>query len=552
LSNRLIHLDDARATDPAVVGAKAASLSVSKAAGLPVLGGFVIPIGEEFAAVATGTALLAARGSGAARLAIAGHGLDAALVGELVAAGHGLGASLVVRSSAVHEAEAVWAGAFASYGDIAPAELPQAIAGCWASLFTEDALARARAGGFAPGGIAMAVLVQPEIKPMFGGVAKVSDDTTVAVVGREGSPAPIVAGWDPGETVIVDLDGACEGQQALPAPLVKSVAAMARTTVAETGLDLVEWAADDAGLWLLQAQPAARPPAPAGDVVPPVSADPRLAAAARIIVEHPGPLGDSLVLPWAVGLEQLPPAAPPAGDPDPQQLLAAARSLALDLVGERWPNAAAAEDVLAGLRGADPTGALDRLDLAAPPDLDRGGQVLGLLDRLAAVLAEGGAIPRPATLSHLDLEEVARLCHGSAGPTGRLGRGRWEPFLVSTVSQLGVTIRGTGVVRGSGAGRLRLIRTPDDVASFRPREIVVATYPINNLAPLLWEAAAVVSLGGGPGAHLFEVAGSLGVPAVCGAALERAIDAPLAALAEASHLGAVDGATGSVAVLAAS
>ena len=177
--------------------------------------------------------------------------------------------------------------------------------------------------------------------------------------------------------------------------------------------------------------------------------------------------------------------------------------------------------------------------------------MLGLLDRLGALLAEGGAIPRPATLSHLTLDEVTALCRGGRERVGHLGRGRWEPFLGSTVSRLGVTIRGTGVVPGSGAGRMRLIRSAEDVASFRPREIVVAAYPINNLAPLLWEAAAVVSLGGGPGAHLFEVAGSLGVPAVCGAAIERAIDAPLGALAATPYLGAVDGATGSVAVLAA-
>ena len=499
--------------------------------------------------------LLAPRGSGAVRLALAGHRLDEDLAGELVAAGGRLGTSLVVRSSTTRESEPVWAGAFASYADIAPLELPKAVAGCWASMFTEDALARARTCGVAPGGVAMAVLVQLQIEPVHGGVARVADDGTVTIVGREGSPAPIVAGWEPGETVTVDTDGTIidsSGPAALTPALVSAVAEVAQRTVRETGLDHIEWAEDDEEVWLLQARSAARSEAPAMVVNPPAVVDARLAAVVTIIAHHSGSLSESLVLPWAIGLTPLPAPVPPADDLDPPQLLASARLIARQLVDERWHNPAEAEAVLAGLRGADPQKAFDRLGELPAVDADLAALVLGLLERLAAVLAERGAIPKPAILAHLTLDEVESLSHRAEGilePTRRMGRERWEPFLHSAVSVLGVTIGSTGVVPGGGAGRLRLIRSADDVALFRPREIVVADYPINNLAPLLWEAAAVVTVGGGRGAHLFEVAGSLGVAAVCGADVERVIDAPLAALTDSSFLGAVDGTTGALAAM---
>ena len=61
--------------------------------------------------------------------------------------------------------------------------------------------------------------------------------------------------------------------------------------------------------------------------------------------------------------------------------------------------------------------------------------------------------------------------------------------------------------------------------------------PIPHVAPLVWSCAAIVSAGGSPGAHLFEVARSLGVPAVVGVDLMDA--AP-------DTLIAVDGADGRV------
>ena len=77
-------------------------------------------------------------------------------------------------------------------------------------------------------------------------------------------------------------------------------------------------------------------------------------------------------------------------------------------------------------------------------------------------------------------------------------------------------------------------------------------YPLPNFAPLLWDAAGLVALGGAPSAHLMEVARSLTVPAVVscpvddlfptGTSGRRGPDTPL-------HLGTVDGDEGRVAVL---
>ncbi len=551
----IVDLDDDRAADPAVAGAKAASLSATRAAGLPVLPGFVVVIGAGSAAIEAGSRVLAEGGSGAARLFISGRGLDDALASEVVAAGRRLGSRLVVRSSTLGEAEAAWAGAFASYGETAPEELPRAVSGCWASVFTEDALGRARATGVAPGATKMAVLVQPELRPRHGGSASAGDDGTVTVVGTPGHPAAIASGHVAGDTVVVGGDDGVEavGGQRLSGALVSEVASLARAVRSETGHDLIEWAEDDDGVWLLQARNAVAPAA-ASAPRPPVATDPRLAAVAGLLALHPGPVGEALVLPWALGLARLPAPETPAPGLDPQRLWERARRAASRLVAQRWDDPSEPQRVLASLRGPDPGATLDRISASAPPDQRLAADVLGALDRLAVVLAERGAITKPSTLRHLPLGAIERLVsrgHESTEASARFGVGRWEPFLYGSVAALGTSVEGDAVVAGTGAGVLRLVGDADDASRFGPREIVVAVYPVNNLAPLLWEAAAIVTVAGGRGAHLFEVAASLGVPAVCGADVAAAFGAPLEDIDAAIRLGAVDGTTGTVSVLTA-
>jgi phosphoenolpyruvate-protein kinase (PTS system EI component) len=82
-----------------------------------------------------------------------------------------------------------------------------------------------------------------------------------------------------------------------------------------------------------------------------------------------------------------------------------------------------------------------------------------------------------------------------------------------------------------------------DIGRPGPRVVLAAQAPLPQLAPLLWHSAAFVSSGGNEGAHLFEVARSLGVPAVIGVDFES--------LGPAGSLVVVDGATGSVTSLGA-
>lgn len=186
-------LNDLSAVDPKRVGAKAAALALARQGGLPVLPGFVVEVSVSMKHIELGSSVLPGRGSGGARLAVSSEPIpDAA---RIVAAGRELSAALAVRSSTPLDNGGEWAGAFTSYIAITPEELPKAVAGCWASAFTVDALERQLHAGIEPGSVPVAVLVQPSIDPTTGGVAEISADGTVRVEAVAGSPAPLLQGW---------------------------------------------------------------------------------------------------------------------------------------------------------------------------------------------------------------------------------------------------------------------------------------------------------------------------------------------------------------------
>jgi phosphoenolpyruvate synthase/pyruvate phosphate dikinase len=134
--------------------------------------------------------------------------------------------------------------------------------------------------------------------------------------------------------------------------------------------------------------------------------------------------------------------------------------------------------------------------------------------------------------------------------SGRFGITKWEPTLYEMVSSRGARVEGTPAAPGWGAGQIHLVRDAADAEQVEPRQIIAAVYPLTNLAPLLWDAAGLVTIGGSPGAHLFEVAAWLGLPAVCGADLEVSTGLSLEELRRSSSLvGAVDGDTGEVSIL---
>lgn len=431
----MLTLDDGRALDPVIAGAKAAALARAKRAHLPVLDGLVIPVSASRTALAAGLRALESGNSGAARAAITRLTLDPSMEAEVVAGASRLGDRLVVRSSAPMEADGPWAGAFASYAELAPDEVVLGVLGCWASVFAPDPLGRMEATGVSPALEGMGVLVQAEIAPEFGGVATVDRAGTVTIVAIAGHPAAIVSGWERGRGIVVDDAGArpAAAVDAIGHGRVASVAELARNVTAAIGARHIEWAEADGRLWLLQAQPRITGPGP-----------------------HP-----------AGGATQAP--SPASFDP--------------------------------GLTPAE---------------------LIGRIRREA----------------------------GRREAAGRSGITKWEPALFEVVSSRGYTAEGTPACSGWGAGRLRLVRDADDAERLEPRQVIAAVYPITNLAPLLWDAAGIVTLGGSPGAHLFEVAAWLGLPAVCGVDLESATGLSLPELhANRSFIGAVDGDAGTVTLL---
>ena len=558
----LLDLDDPRATDPLVAGAKAAWLAVGRRAGLPILPGCVVPADASLAAMAAGAEALAARGSGGARLVVRGLALDASLLAALERAVGRLGGSLVVRSSPRLEASGAFAGAFTSYVGIAPAELPTAVRGCWASAFGVATLERLAATGHEPGATPMALLVQPALTPQAGGAAWLeAEDVVVAAVA--GSPAALLQGWEPGVHGRVGRDGTVRGDELLGLVGPDAAAELAdsvREAERRTGATRVEWALDDGRVWLLQLAHA-----PAAEVraldVPKALRSPKALAIGRLVRRAPGPLGEAWVLPWAMA------------DPDPvataldraaraarddrrdvaagaAMALAAVQRLAAELTAAAWAAADARDgraaddprEVLRALRGPEPEAALARCAALPSPDAERVARFADALEDLLAALDAAGAVDRTRPAWALEPEAIAALVDGTELPRRiRAGPDRWEPFTTAQTLATGAALDGVAAAGGRGAGRLRWIEGAD--SPLAARDVVVVVRPLPHVAPMLWDAAGLVAVGGGPAAHLFESARALGVPAVAGvgrAAVPENGDEP--------RVIAVDGEAGRVAV----
>jgi phosphohistidine swiveling domain-containing protein len=118
---------------------------------------------------------------------------------------------------------------------------------CWASAFAPDPLRRLDECGLDLGALEMGVLLQPEITPEAGGVARSEAGSGVSVEGVVGHPGALLSGWAEGvrDERLADLIGA---------ETVANVADLARAVYAELGDDVIEWAAVDGRVWLLQCQ----------------------------------------------------------------------------------------------------------------------------------------------------------------------------------------------------------------------------------------------------------------------------------------------------------
>lgn len=533
----IVDLDEPAAADPGRAGAKAATLARARQSGLPVLPGFVVEASASSQHMEVGASALALRGSGGARLAVMAEPI---LDGEeLVSRGRHLGSSLVARSSSPLEGAGVWAGAFATYVEITPEELPKAAVGCWASAFSVDALGRQRAAGVEPGTVGMAVLVQPAIQAVCGGVAGLEPDGSVVVHAVAGSPASLLQGWERGVTARLADEGwrgeeaiALIGEESLDR--LRSVLGVAAN---HFGVNRCEWLVSDR-LWLLQLTNFARP---APNVTSPRAATPaELIPVVRAMTAAPGVLGAELVWPWALAGLPRPLPIHPVGNGD---LIQHAIDTSQRLTSRVWKRPigealSAASAALDQLRGPDAVAPIDVIRELHPPDPDEAAELMSTISEIGARLAGRGAIPDAGWTWHLSTAELREgLEGGSVQALGRVGVETWEPLIAAVVLDHGWMVQGIPAAAGIGAGLRHHITGVEDGMSHRT--VVTAAKPLPNLSQRIWDAAGLVTETGSPAAHVFESARSLGVPAVCGVDIDADDDVILA----------IDGHSGAVAIL---
>jgi pyruvate,water dikinase len=238
--------------DAGLVGAKAAQLARAAAAGLAVLPGWVVPVTEGRPALAAGAAAVRQGRPAAARRAVLGHRLDERLAAELREAVAGLGGRVIVRSSSPLESDPRWSGAFSSVAEVGPDDVVAAARSCWSSAFAVDPLGRLEACGLPPEALELGVLLQPEIRPVAGGVARVTPATDAAgaevmVEGVLDHPGALLSGWAEGASG-PELAG-------LVGPATVAAAAdLAGQVWRLLGDDVMEWATARGRVWLLQSR----------------------------------------------------------------------------------------------------------------------------------------------------------------------------------------------------------------------------------------------------------------------------------------------------------
>jgi phosphohistidine swiveling domain-containing protein len=567
LTVEVLSLQSEDCLDPARVGDKAARLAAALQRGLPVLAGAVVPVGVSADLLESAAREVADRGVHAARLAV----MESAVpdLTTLSAQIKVLGDDLVVRSSSPLEAAPEYAGAFTSYLGVTASEVATAVRGVWASALTDKTLTGSRAltttDGEGPG---MAVLVQPQVHPSFSGTARVSGDQLVTVVAVKGSAAPLLAGWARGDTAEVDAAGGVSGRAAVAlagVQLIREVAELVRRVLQVIGDDLIEWAATDRGLVLLQAKKAASPrPPPASTRELEVPVPPAAAGVARLVHGFAGTLGDQLILPVllaGVGPESAMPPAPRVAGSTWAEVGSAwmeAQVLSVTLRARSWAEldggGTGASFALSQLRGGALNEAVDRLASLPAAAAGESDRLLGLLGVLAAWLQQRGMLASAGDIWTVPPADFPDLIAGRAATTPSERREarrrallRWEPFVYTAVHGTGIALDGEPASSGVGAGVAVIVRGLPSEHSPIPRMVLVAPNPIPQLAPLLWGASALVTTGGSAAAHLVEVARSLGVPAVLGCNQEHLFSL-VGGAGGAGTLVAVDGDSGRVVV----
>lgn len=462
-----------------------------------------------------GADVLATRGSGGARLVVSGRPIESS--DALVSAGRHLASELVARSSTLLEISGQWAGAFTSYIDVTPEQLPKAVAGCWASAFSVETLERQEAAGVTPGSFEMAVLVQPALHPEWGGAAELRSDGSTIVHGIQGPPAPLLEGWVAGYHASRTSEGSWEGDltRGLESRLLDRIAQTLQQARSILGANRCEWAVQNGDLWLLQLNTVEEQEPETAPTVPGSRDD--WMQVVRALMSAPGPLGAELVLPW--GLRGVPSVRP---SPNPtQEHLRTARLLSRELASQAWGLSAdsaigASTACLDGLLGADPEKSLETIRGLGHPDRELAAELMSLVHGIRHGLADRGAVASAEAAWHLTTEQAATALEGDPISMTRVGTARWEPLISAVVLTHGDRQDGNAASPGLGAGLLEPIDFSRRVPAPAPRSVLYAEHAAPVLSQLLWDAAGMVTRAGSVAAHLFESARSLGVPAVTG------------------------------------
>src|SRR5262249_4945301 len=134
-----------------------------------------------------------------------------------------------------------------------------AVRSCWASAFAMDPLRRLEGCGLGLEALELAVLVQPEINPDAGGVARIEPGSGagagVSVAGGGGgSGGGAVGGGLGGGAGEADVGGLIGWRTGA------DVAGLARRVYDALGDDVIEWGACAGKVWLLQSQRGASRP----------------------------------------------------------------------------------------------------------------------------------------------------------------------------------------------------------------------------------------------------------------------------------------------------
>ena len=522
----LLDLDDVRCARVEVAGGKGAGLSRARSAGLPVLPGAVLPTTAGVTSMRAGASALGTGGSGAARRAVMAERLSEEVRAELQDLVGRLGGDVIVRSSANVESTGEWAGAFSSFSEIGVDEIDVAVRGCWASAFGVDVVERTDHVGHGPDGLTMSVLIQPRIEPTVSGLARDGAEGSVVIEVVSGTPAALMSGWASGQRITVDADAAVRAPDdpLLDHEQAVAVAALLRQASRLLGHSVIEWAMADGDLVLLQSMAAPPRPVAASDPGVRVAGlaalhHPNADRVVNLALAFPGGLSEELVLPWGLGLVDLAAldTTTPAGGAELD--LTWARGEAQALAHQVWRGDDAdvlvrAREAMRALRGDTPGEALDAIEALGEPDLDRAQRLVTHLLSAGRTMTERQRLRRPDEIFGCELHEVTHAT--GAMRQSWAGARRWEPFLAGVGEAQGTTYDGVSASPGLGAGKVLAVPALDHAPTRVPRAVIVAPFPVPALASLLWDAAGLVTVGGSAGAHLIEVARSLGVPAVVG------------------------------------